>query len=269
MHPDGMESIISAPLELQDALSSPLQEQEGIESVIRSRREAPEGIESVIALPAQEQGDTGQVADLRAPSEDGKYDAKGFDANGLSRYGDKYDSNGFDANGVMAQEDDEEWHSDRGNPGSDTLWVPDNFTNIPRALRKCGNSQKVNSTVILYGTLGRELTFENFYRCCGVMLRYVEWPAPGPDGLIDPPITQFGIYDMRDTRTHTHTYTYTHKHKHTHTHTNTHTHTHTRTHTHTHTHTHIHTHTHAHGALCVMHPMAILSVFATPTQKRT
>jgi len=140
MHSDGVESI-SAPLELQDACSSPLQEQEGIESVIRSRREAPEGIESVIALPAQEQGDTGQVADLRAPSEDGKYDAKGFDANGLSRYGDKYDSNGFDANGVMAQEDDEEWHSDRGNPGSDTLWVPDNFTNIPRALRKCGNSK--------------------------------------------------------------------------------------------------------------------------------
>jgi hypothetical protein len=61
-------------------------------------------------------------------------------------------------------EEPEEWSSGMGNPGSDTLWVPDNFTNMPRAIRKC----------------------------CGVMLRYVEWPAPGADGLIDPPIDQFG-----------------------------------------------------------------------------
>eukprot|EP00802_Teleaulax_amphioxeia_P012991 Tamp_13038.p1 GENE.Tamp_13038~~Tamp_13038.p1 ORF type:complete len:537 (+),score=71.67 Tamp_13038:79-1689(+) len=70
----------------------------------------------------------------------------------------------FDENGYIKDDLEPEWSSGRGNPGSDTLWVPDNMTNIPRAIRKC----------------------------CGVMLRYVEWPAPGPDGLINPPITQFG-----------------------------------------------------------------------------
>ena len=63
------------------------------------------------------------------------------------------------------QEEDEQWSSGMGNPGSDTVWVPDNFTSIPRAIRKC----------------------------CGIMMRIFAWPEPDPEsGLVEPPIDQYG-----------------------------------------------------------------------------
>ena len=70
-------------------------------------------------------------------------------------------------NASFVQEEEEEgdsYSSGMGNPGSDTVWMPDNFTSVPRAMRKV----------------------------CGMMLRFVEWPPCDEDGIFNPPINQFG-----------------------------------------------------------------------------
>jgi len=65
-------------------------------------------------------------------------------------------------------EEPEDYSSGMGNPGCDTVWMPDNMTNVPRAIRKV----------------------------CGIMLRYVDWPERDADGLRNPPINQFGEIEM-------------------------------------------------------------------------
>jgi hypothetical protein len=64
----------------------------------------------------------------------------------------------------VEEEEGDSYSSGMGNPGSDTVWMPDNFTSVPRAMRKV----------------------------CGMMLRFVEWPPCDADGMFNPPINQFG-----------------------------------------------------------------------------